>query len=213
MEIHAPHEPVRSLRDFLYHMLTVVLGILIALALEGLVEWNHHRHVVNETKESLASEIRINQTRLSVGLALAPKAEQRLHAVIQLAETRQTSHNAPSVPLDLSFGIFPLNSTSWTTAQFSGALPLMDPPDVQKYARLYTVQEHFLSVQDDTLTHWLALQKWAPFLNSGKGINAFSDQDVNEFKKDAATALIYLQTEESIAKTLNDEYKKTENSP
>jgi hypothetical protein len=30
MEIHPPHEPVRSVKDFLYHMLTIVLGILIA---------------------------------------------------------------------------------------------------------------------------------------------------------------------------------------
>jgi hypothetical protein len=190
----------------------VVLGILIALGLEGLIEWNHHRHLVNETKESLASEIRTNQTRLSRGLALAPNAEHRLQAAIQLAEARQTLHNVPSPPLDLSFGILPLNATSWSTAQFSGALPLMDSADVEKYARLYNIQEHFLSVQDDTLTHWLALQKWAPFLNSAKGINGFSDSDVDEFKKDAATALIYLQTEESIAKSLNDEYTKTKNS-
>jgi hypothetical protein len=63
-----------------------------------------------------------------------------------------------------------------------------------------------------TLTDWLALQRWAPFLNSAQGINGFTDSDVGEFRKDAATALIYLQREEIIAKSLNDEYTKTKNS-
>ena len=39
MEIHAPDKPIHSKKEFMFHMLTVVLGILIALALNGIVMW------------------------------------------------------------------------------------------------------------------------------------------------------------------------------
>ncbi|HVG92287.1 MAG TPA: hypothetical protein VNB54_12420, partial [Alphaproteobacteria bacterium] len=42
MEIHHPESPIHSTREFLFHMFTVVLGILIALGMEGVVEWAHH---------------------------------------------------------------------------------------------------------------------------------------------------------------------------
>jgi hypothetical protein len=76
MDIHPPHEPVRSVKDFLYHMLTIVLGILIALSLEGLVEWSRHRRLVHDTREFLTREVYASQARLKNGLALAPAARQ-----------------------------------------------------------------------------------------------------------------------------------------
>src|ERR1019366_8573162 len=146
-------------------MLTVVLGILIALGLEGLVEWNHHRHLVSETRQSLNSEIRDNQAHLKQGLALAPAAEKRVRSAIQLAQARENSHTVVNTPLDLNFGLFPLNSTNWNTAQSSGALGLMEASEVQRSTRTYTVQQTFLNKQDNTLNHWMDLQKWAPFLD------------------------------------------------
>ncbi len=57
MEIHAPDKPIHSKKEFLFHMLTVVLGILIALALDGIVPWAHHRALVREARENIAAEI------------------------------------------------------------------------------------------------------------------------------------------------------------
>jgi len=206
MDIHPPHEPVRSIKDFLYHMLTIVLGILIALSLEGLVEWSRHRSLVKDTRNFLTREISDNKARLKNGLARAPDAENRLRLAIQLAQARQSNIKAPPATLDLTFGLFALSSTNWNEAQSSGALSLMDPIEVQRYTRIYVVQEHFLSMQDNTLGKWLELQKWLPFLNAGKGLDGLNDREADEFKQEAATALVYLQTEESIATTLNDEY-------
>jgi hypothetical protein len=208
MDIHPPEEPIRSVKDFLYHMLTIVLGILIALSLEGLVEWNHHRSLVRETRESLAREIGENQTRLKKGLALAPQVEGHLRSAIELAEERQTARQTPDTTPDLSFGTFPLSATNWNTAQSSGALAFMDPDDVQHYTRIYAVQQNFLALQDQTLLQWLALQKWQEYESAFKGLKGLNVQEVETFKQEAASALVYLQTEESFAKTLIDEYSK-----
>jgi hypothetical protein len=61
-------------------------------------------------------------------------------------------------------------------------------------------------MQDNTLGKWLELQKWLPFLHAGKGLDGLSDPEAAEFKQEAAAALVYFQTEESIARALNDEY-------
>jgi hypothetical protein len=45
-----------------------------------------------------------------------------------------------------------------------------------------------------------------PFMSGGRGLTGPDDREVDELKEDAAAALLYLQSEESIAKTLNDEY-------
>ena len=82
----------------------------------------------------------------------------------------------------------------------------MDPVEVQCCERIYVVQEHFLNMQDNTLAKWLELQKWALLMDGGRGLNGLDDREVDEFKEDAAAALVYLQSEESIANTLNDEY-------
>jgi len=60
MEIHAPENPIHSKKEFLFHMFTVVLGILIALGMEGVVEWAHHRALVREARENIMVEIEKN---------------------------------------------------------------------------------------------------------------------------------------------------------
>ena len=209
MEIHAPHEPVRSLKDFLYHMLTVVLGILIALGLEALIEYAHHRETANGARESILKEMRDNDARLSRGLAQAPNAEQRLQTAMQMARNPKSS----AASLDLSFGIIALSSTNWTAAQYSGALAYMSREEVQKLDAVYVLQQNFLNVQDSTLSRWLELQKWAPLMDSKDRFAGFSPQDLEEFKKQTASALIYLQTEENIAKSLKEYYDRTVTVP
>src|ERR1041385_4850584 len=61
MEIHHPEKPIHSKKEFLFHMLTVVLGILIALALDGIVTWAHHRVLVREARANIATELRNNK--------------------------------------------------------------------------------------------------------------------------------------------------------
>jgi len=56
MEIHRP-KPVHSLREFLSEIVVIVVGILIALALEQLVEALHWWGRVNEAKTAIHKEL------------------------------------------------------------------------------------------------------------------------------------------------------------
>jgi hypothetical protein len=39
LDVHSPHEPIIGWKDFLLHLFTITIGLLIALSLEGTVEW------------------------------------------------------------------------------------------------------------------------------------------------------------------------------
>ena len=58
LDVHAPHESVRTWKDFLIHIAAIAVGLLIALGLEQTVEYFHHRHQVSETREALASDVK-----------------------------------------------------------------------------------------------------------------------------------------------------------
>lgn len=64
MEIHPPHGPVHSIKDILLQLLTITLGILIALSFEGMREWRQERVLVNEARENMLREIRDNKVTL-----------------------------------------------------------------------------------------------------------------------------------------------------
>ncbi len=61
MDIEPPHGPVETWRDFFVHLVIITLGLLIALALEGIVGYIHERHLVHEANANITSEMHDNQ--------------------------------------------------------------------------------------------------------------------------------------------------------
>ena len=43
LDVHPPHHAASTWRDFFIHIATIVIGLLIAVALEQTVEFIHHR--------------------------------------------------------------------------------------------------------------------------------------------------------------------------
>jgi hypothetical protein len=56
LDVHPPHASVHTWKDFLTHMTTIVLGLLIAIGLEQSVEWMHHREQRHQLLEQLDAE-------------------------------------------------------------------------------------------------------------------------------------------------------------
>jgi len=56
LDVHPPHTSVHTWKDFLTHMTTIVLGLLIAIGLEQSVEWLHHREQRHQLLEQLDAE-------------------------------------------------------------------------------------------------------------------------------------------------------------
>src|SRR4029078_8288482 len=86
MEIHAPHGPVKSLREFLVHLAIITIGVLIALSLEGCTEWVHHRSLVREARANIASELRDNKAEIDRLLSNMSNMGGQLEVALKVIE-------------------------------------------------------------------------------------------------------------------------------
>jgi hypothetical protein len=141
LDVHPPHEPMHGWRDFLLHLTTITIGLLIALGLEGLVEWQHHRHLVHEAEASLRQEIQSNERALAGILNNAEKQQGALKK--DVVTLQQIIANPKFQPHDLtiSFSLTSLDDVSWRTAQNTGAFAYMPYALAQEYAGLYYLQD------------------------------------------------------------------------
>lgn len=63
LDVHPPHSPTHTWKDFLIHIATIVVGLLIAIGLEQTVEYPHERKLVAEIRNALETERLININR------------------------------------------------------------------------------------------------------------------------------------------------------
>lgn len=140
MEIHAPHEPIHTKRDFFIHLFTITVGLLIALSLEGLVEYAHHRHLVHEARENIRRELQLNHEAAQADLGDIQKKidRQKLNIVSIHGLMTDAEHFHGSVLNTWDFSS--LNDSAWKTARETGALGYMPYDEVQRYADLYMLE-------------------------------------------------------------------------
>src|SRR5438132_14169583 len=86
MEIHAPDHPITSWKDTAKHLAIITAGVLIALALEGVVAWADHRLLVREARANLTAEIRSNKKELEGLFANIDREEKELEAADRVAK-------------------------------------------------------------------------------------------------------------------------------
>ncbi|HEY6251572.1 MAG TPA: hypothetical protein VI685_16565 [Candidatus Angelobacter sp.] len=207
MDIHPIHGPVLTLREFFVHLLIITLGILIALSLEGLLEWQHHRSLLREARENLAAEVQRNKKILAADMENLRKSETQLH---QIVSTVQKLESDPTFKVsELSFGgrFGSLSSTSWNTANRSGAIGYMAYDEVEKYTEVYGQQQELLTVEFQALPSFTEL---AGLLTTSlaKDRKHMVEPDLRELERRANHALILVGTLEDSAQQLDTGYGK-----
>ncbi len=152
IDVHPPHEPMHGWRDFLLHLTTITIGLLIALSLEGMVEWQHHRHLVHEAEASLHAEIQGNANRMPSIIADLHKREKELKTDITVLQYVQQNHKAPKdADMVISYHFQDFSDEGWKTAQSTDALSYMPYARAQEYSFIYGAQADFLLAQREAL--------------------------------------------------------------
>jgi hypothetical protein len=141
MDIHAPTEPIHTKKDFFIHLFTITIGLLIALSLEGLVEYIHHRHLVAEARANIRLELEQNHTAAQGDLSLLQKnidlQQSNIQAIHKLQAHTKDFHG--SVVNTMSFNA--IEDAAWRTARDTGALSFMPYDEVQRYSDLYMLSD------------------------------------------------------------------------
>ena len=142
MDVHPPHESVHTWRDVLIHLGIITVGLFVALMLEGLVGWMHHRRLVTEARENIRQEITNNAKQADEDLVSLKQNEERLMKnLAQLAEIRSTHQWGHDRRLTYTLDWNSFSDSAWRSARDTGALSFMPYKQVQDLADVYGQQE------------------------------------------------------------------------
>jgi len=206
MEIHAPHEPILSFREFLVHLAMVTVGILIALGLEQSVEAYHHHELAEEARSNMATEIADNKRELDSHLSGLDKIQAQRDDDIKLIDRLLAHEHLHELNMGLGFSGPTLNSASWTTASSVGALAYMEYGTVKQFAEAYKLQDFYEHLQNDEIGD---VQKGVGMLQSlREGPEKVSDSELRAIKQQLQQGSAALSVIAQVGKQLSAEYDK-----
>jgi hypothetical protein len=146
LEVHAPHQTVHTWKDFVVHIATIVVGLVIAVGLEQSVEAVHHRHERSELREKLHREsVQILKNARVTDAALAYHQDWLGHRIEQVkaAVWRKMPLAGPSA---FSKPIFDYpDDALWRSAKISGLVERLSTDEINAYSEV-----ELLSVKIDT---------------------------------------------------------------
>ena len=140
LDVHPPHHAANTWRDFLIHIATIVVGLLIAIGLEQSVEALHHHHQRHQLEADLRVEgirnLRVGITTLQYCSWLAQWQSQQAQELDRAAAEGRTPAYLPPPPK--STGPFSRPSDAvWTVARTSGTLALLPRSVAERYVHHY----------------------------------------------------------------------------
>ncbi len=202
MEIHPPERPMHSVKDFLLQILTITVGILIALSLEALLTAVHHRSLVREARANLVHELQANRREVNEAvLKEMPRLTTEQDKALAVVEAFLARHPPASADLRAVYRIAQVTSTSWTTAQRSGAVAFMEYGEIERFANVYELQARFSTLQDRLVEAYVTA-------GPGSDPDSASVDELRQWKQRIVTIQAHLQATRQLGQALVAEYDK-----
>jgi len=154
LDVHAPHHPIGGWKDFFVHLITITVGLLIAVGIEGCVELHREHKLVREARETMREEIQHNSDKMKEAVVTLDKQTETMKkniATLSHIQENPKDKAAQDAQIDANFSIIGLRDTAWKTAQATGALSFMPYAEAQRYSDVYGTQKDFLDQQDKVL--------------------------------------------------------------
>jgi hypothetical protein len=157
MDIHKP-KPWRGWSEFLKEIGTIVIGVLIALGAEQVVEWLHHRDAAGEARAAVRAEVTKNLAEIRIRLATENCVERRLDEIGELLSRTQDGVLKPNPSWVGQPAIVYMASQRWQAASGSGRVSLFDADEQGRYATIYTRTTELGSQEEKEQAAWAQLR-------------------------------------------------------
>ena len=171
LDVHAPEHRIHGFRDFVVHLLTITVGLLIALGLEASVEAMHHRHERNEADEKIRLEMRSNRDTLVASQQDIQNEIKNMEGLLGYLEARSAGKPADTHGLDLTFRGRPVKDAAWRTASATGVLNYISYDTVQLFSEAYKEQDQFQAVADLTMNGYSELRAYRTDASAANGLS------------------------------------------
>jgi hypothetical protein len=164
LDVHPPHHPTHTWRDFFIHIATIIVGLLIAIGLEQTVEALHRAHerrvlqtaLVHESEQILHDTANVEQGE-TIHMQWLRLYESQIS---DAARAHRPLHPPPPRPAAVVTWDVP-NNPIYTAAKSSGKLDLLSDEDVVAYGELssliedvslhYTAYDHARTAVDTSI--------------------------------------------------------------
>jgi hypothetical protein len=203
LDVHPPHEKMHGFKDFLLHLLTITIGLLIALGLEGYAEHWRQRELKKDADTKLRQEIRDNAQELVLVHKANASEQENLKRIVDFLNARKKNEPYDTRQIRLDFTMGDLKSASWKTAAATGALGFMEYDQVQRYSAVYQLQDKYSALQDQTIDEFLQLQSYVIYGFDPKKITPV---DAGSAELDTRRALAHLVAMDQVGTALASEY-------
>ena len=199
MDVHAPHEPIHTWKDFTLHLATITIGLLIALGLEGLVEAAHHRHLLHQAETNLRAEVSSNRQTLAGDEKQLDGTEQEIESDLKLLTAVKT-HQPTSGQLAENWEWNSMDSAAWNTARDTGAIALMPYEYAQTYSDIYGQQG---VVNDQSRNYIGSIYKISEPLKGGRKLADLQPAEIDTMIANSQQALVELDHLRDLSKSLD----------
>jgi len=162
MDVHAPHAPLHTWRDFWIHLGTITIGLLIAISLEQGVEALHRLHERHVLQHDLKVEAQRNLDILSEDTKISEDEVWMTQAMEATTSAKMVGGKvtimltaAPCYAGTLNSKrtkYFAPSEAVWTAARESGIAALIPAAEARVYARLAHNLELLSAVRDRVAT-------------------------------------------------------------
>jgi len=149
LDVHPPHSPTHTWKDFFIHIATIVVGLLIAVGLEQTVEAVRHQRERNALKEDMHAE-----AERAIKVMDADLAMHRLYRN-WLTSSREAMLNAKPSGGIITFQISPFPGgdyripprSVWSIARADNTAALVPKNLAEIYTRLdYDAEQYFIAM-------------------------------------------------------------------
>lgn len=160
MELHVPHGPIRSLKDFLVHLGIVTIGILIALSLEAWVQAHHRSKMAAEALAGFRSEMAFNIGQVKDVVDQMPIYRKDIETEIaKLSATPK--QGSTEEPIKYPIAMYQImRSASWDTAIATQVVSSLSSQTVKSYDLAYTELRSFADLERTDLGYWYELHRY-----------------------------------------------------
>jgi hypothetical protein len=149
-------KPLHGWREFAGEVGVIVLGVLIALSAEQLVEHIRERSAANAARESIRAEIGANLRGLAMRAQNEPCLSRRLDEIgIALASPASLG----TAPIWVGHPYYAvLHDVQLRSSGQAGSAALLSPDEQARYAQIYSDFALYMEAQSDEIRAWANLR-------------------------------------------------------
>jgi|tagenome__1003787_1003787.scaffolds.fasta_scaffold20988116_2 hypothetical protein len=136
MHVHLP-KPLHGWRAFVGEVGIIVVGVLIALGAEQVVEDLHWKQKVDVVRRSLTGELGNDRARWEANMSFVPCARREIAALDRWAANAAPDGPAPTAPVTFGSLFWWMHSANWNLATGSETLDHFPIQDQLAFAALY----------------------------------------------------------------------------